>query len=264
VHETQSAALEGHFYDLKQTADRRDSGVTNLTFSDIVQDFVRTGWHESKLQKFYRASLTLYATQIFTPEFPAELAPKAFGVEKEVQPLRWVALYQGLVSPPETGNYFFVGAGDDVMIVRFQGRNVLDRCWEMQVQKRKPVAVATANYTYDWPSVVGTYIPNGFARGEPISVEKGESYPIEILIGEQPGGCSGFCLMIQKEGEEYQKDPKGNPIIPIFRLAKQALLPVQGPGRYPPYQEDGPLWTAKKPSPADSLMNGDQGSLLPQ
>jgi hypothetical protein len=140
------------------------------------------------------------------------------------------------------------------MMVRFNGRNVLDRCFEMQIQGRPPIAEATANYNYDWtiPQPGFPYIPNGFARGPTVSVNAGEYYPIEILIGEQPGGYSGFALLIEKEGVPYQKDGKGNPILPIFRVANQPLVPpVAGAGNYPVHMDNGPIWQSKPPETGD-------------
>lgn len=250
--------LEGHFYDLKQLRDRRASGVTVEEYTKIVQNFVRNGWHEGDFsRKYYRASVTLYAGQIFTPEFPAELAPQAYGVEKEVQPRLWVAVYKGVVAAPESGTYHFVGAGDDVMMVRFNGRNVLDRCFEMQVEHVPPVVEATANYSYDW-NVLGSSltIPNGFARGPAIEVNAGEFYPIEILIGEQPGGESGFALLIEKEGVPYDKDSRGNPILPIFRVANQPLIPPPpGSGNYAPHLDNGPIWQSRPAGMGDDDLD---------
>jgi hypothetical protein len=247
---------------LKQTPDRRQTNVTVRQYSEIVENFVRNGWHESTFsQKYYRASLTLYASQILTPVFPAEAAPQAYGVEKEVQPKLWVALYKGMVSPPESGTYYFVGAGDDVMIVRFNGQTVLDRCCERQSEHRPPLVRATANYSYEW-SFPGSHllddIPNGFARGLPIDVTAGNYYSMEILIGEQPGGRSGFCLMIEKEGVEYTKDSRGNPILPVFRLSSQKLItPPPGSGQYPPHLDNGPIWQSKPMGMGDDDMDSE-------
>jgi serine/threonine protein kinase len=253
--------LAGHFYDLKQLRNRRPSGMTKLGYTKVVQDFVRNGWHEGDFAgKYYRASTTLYAPQIFTPKFPAELAPQAFGVQREVKPMLWVALYRGMVSPPETGSYHFVGAGDDVLIVRFNGQNVLDRCFEMQEEKVRPVAEVTANYKYDWigPERFAEPIPNGFARGPTVSVTAGQYYPIEILIGEQPGGESGFALLMEKEGVQYQKDDKGNPILPVFRFANSPLIkPLPGSGSYPVHMDNGPIWESKPPGLGDDDLDSE-------
>ena len=63
---------------------------------------------------------------------PADEGPKAFNVSNTVKPRLWVVLYKGRVSPPESGIYHFVGAGDDVMIARLNGQVVLDRCYDLR------------------------------------------------------------------------------------------------------------------------------------
>ena len=118
------------------------------------------------------------------------------------------------------------------MLVRFNRRLVLDRCWYIRTNW-KPLA----NYSYDFST-----IPNGFAKGDAIRVEAGQSYPMEVLIGEQPGG-EGFATLLQEvEGVTYDKDSKGNPILPVFRLAdvKPAASTPDAP--YPPHRDDGPVW----------------------
>lgn len=228
-------ALVGTFYDLKQTRNRKETGVTPDQFHRIFRDFVEDGWRASSLAKYFRSPNRLYATQIFIPNMSADEGPKAFEMQKEVQPSRWLVHYQGSVSPPVDGKYHFVGGGDDVMIVRFNGKVVLDRCWEQRDEQWH----APQNYDYGY-----TGIPNGFARGDAVEVRVGEYYDIEILIGEQPGSLVFFSLLIEQEGVEYQKDAKGNPILPVFRLADIAVPDAQPGQTFPPYQPNGPVWKA--------------------
>jgi hypothetical protein len=42
-----------------------------------------------------------------SPDMMAGVAPKAFGVEKTVEPNHWLIHYKGRVSPPENGRYRF-------------------------------------------------------------------------------------------------------------------------------------------------------------
>ena len=70
---------------------------------------------------------------------------------------------------------------------------------------------------------------------------------MEVIIGEQPGGKSFFALLQEVEGATYDKDKKGNPILPVFRMSN--ARPVAGtPQRpYPPHRDDGPVWKAVPP-----------------
>src|SRR5581483_10573497 len=93
------AGLAGTFYDLKQTRDRRPTGMDPHKYADELTRFVQNGWSQSVLEKYFKGPQALYAQQIFVPSMPADEGPKAFGLEKDVQPGMWVAYYRGRVSP---------------------------------------------------------------------------------------------------------------------------------------------------------------------
>ena len=142
---------------------------------------------------------------------------------------------------PDSFTFHFVGAGDDVMLVRFDGRLVLDRCWYIRTNWK-----ALANYSYDF-----SQIPDGFAKGDAIRVEAGKSYPIEVMIGEQPGG-EGFATLLQEvDGVNYDKDPRGNPILPVFRMADVKPAASTRATPYPPHRDDGPVWKVVPPLPSN-------------
>jgi hypothetical protein len=232
--------IAGHFYDLKQTQSHGPTGMTPQKWATEVTNFVMGSWNEGQLAKFFKGPTTLYTTQIFIPDMPAEAGPSAFQVDKEVQPRMWLAHYKGSVIAPETGAYHFVGAGDDILIVRFGGRLVLCRGWDNpKFGIVKTNWHAQANYNYGF-----TNIPEGFAKGDKIEMRAGDSYPIEVLIGEQPGGRMFATLLIEKEGVTYEKDSKGNPILPAFRMSDSKLPDLQKGQSYPPHQEGGPIWRA--------------------
>ena len=228
------AGLEGTFYDLKQTTTRQATNMTPDLYGKIVTGFVSGGFNEGLLARFFHAPSLLYTTQIWIPRIPADRGPAAFHLENVVKPSMWCVLYKGTVVAPQSFTFHFVGAGDDVMLVRFNRRLVLDRCWYIRTNW-KPLA----NYAYDF-----TTIPNGLAKGDAIHVEAGQSYPMEVLIGEQPGG-EGFATLLQEvDGVTYDKDSHGSPILPVFRMAdvKPAASTPDAP--YPPHRDDGPVWKA--------------------
>ncbi len=237
---TGGSGLEGFFYDLKQTPGRQPTGMDINKYVTVVSDFAKGGaFNEGLLARFYKSPKPLYATQIFTPSIPADQAPAAFGVQNEVQPKMWVALYKGTVVAPDSGRYHFVGSGDDVLMVKFDNRFALDACWFDSTAGLKPAGFY--HFKYHSPS-------KGFTRGEAFTVEAGQSYPIQVLIGERPGGFQCALLYVEKEGENYTKDAGGNPILPIFRTAAVALLPPSPGTSYGPHAEGGPVWkvTAEK------------------
>ncbi len=231
-----ASAFTGTFYDLKQTRARKPTGMSPDDYHKVFRKYIAENWKESILREYYRAKDSIYATQIFTPDMPADEGPRAFGVEKEVQPSRWLVHYRARVSPPQDGIYHFVGAGDDVMLVRFDGKLVLDRCWHQHDEQLPP----EQNYLYGW-----TAIPNGFGKGTAIHVKAGEYYNMDVLIGEEPGGRCYASLLIEQEGTAYERDKHGNPILPIFRLAEGAIAEPPPGQTYPPFLADGSVWKAR-------------------
>jgi hypothetical protein len=259
-------SLEGTFYDLKQTSKGRPSDVTNESIRDIIYEFVNRGWKESILNDYYRAQQKLYQTRIYMPVMPADAAPAAFSCEKEVQPSRWVVVYRGMVSPPRTGKYRFIGAGDDVLVVRFNGKHVFDHGWTSgttgmylagkgvevlkgvredeamkdRFKKDYPMKMPVKYYEYDttrnWNAPLG-----GLAVGAEFEAEAGKKYPIEILISEIPGGLFCASLLIEEVGQKYAESSSGSPVFPLFRLDGE-LPPPTTSDNAPPYDPNGPVW----------------------
>ena len=131
-------ALVGTLYDLKQLASGGPSKLDqDHGFPDEVGKFVAGGMNDSYLAKYFVAPKPLYTTQIFIPKIPADQGPGAFGLAGRVQPKMWIVHYKGTVIPPESGTYHFVGAGDDILVVRFNGAVVLD-CGAMTPSGRNP------------------------------------------------------------------------------------------------------------------------------
>ena len=141
--------LQGVFYDLKQTRDRRptddfrnDPGTGSYHHPrvaptlKIMQAFVNGSWqraydnegnvHYPALDKYYSSPTRLWTSCFFTETIPAGEAPRAYECDKEVKPAAWVCIYSGNVVAPFTGKFRFVGTADDVMFVRFNKQIVLD------------------------------------------------------------------------------------------------------------------------------------------
>ncbi len=213
-----STQLQGILFDLKQTVDRKPTGVDAAKYHDILIKFVDRRWDESVLAPYYRSAKPLYSTGILIPMMPAILGPKAFGLEKEVEPGRWIVWYKGKVSPPAAGRYRFVGLADDILLVRVDGKTVLDGSL-FPVDKKKQVT--------PWKPIAGRW---GLRQGEDITFSSGEMKDIDIIIGEQPGGQFFASLFAMKDGETYPtKD--GQPVLPLFQIGPDFKLPT---GVFPP------------------------------
>ena len=144
--------LQGVFYDLKQTRDRRptddfrnDPGTGEYIHQrvaptlKIMQSFVNGSWqrqydnegrvHYPALDKYYCSPTRLWTSCFFTEDIPAAEAPKAYQCERDVKPAAWVCIYSGNVVAPFSGKFRFVGYADDVLVVRFNKNVVFDYGW---------------------------------------------------------------------------------------------------------------------------------------
>ena len=72
-------------------------------YPEVIKKFAKEGFRESVFSTYFKAPNALIATQFMMPDMDAQEGPKAYGVDKEVKPSRWCALYKGKVSPPKTG-----------------------------------------------------------------------------------------------------------------------------------------------------------------
>jgi len=222
-----SDALVGYLYDLKQKADKTPSDMMgpasevldtgnkfNRKYAEILTEFVRS-WNSKVLDDYYKSPDALSSYQIFIPSMQAGAAPNAFKVQKEVRPLRIAVHYKGNFTAPTTGKFRFVGWGDDVLAVRFNRKTVLDA----GITRVAPtIAQEAAGLAF----VGGP--TNRLTAGEWFSLNEGKSYPIEVLIGEQPGGIFYAFLMIEEKGADYEQrvGDKG-PLLPVFQMAPTDL-----------------------------------------
>ncbi len=226
-----ASGMEGIFYDLKQDRKRKPSGISRADYGSVISKFIDENFDFSLLKDFYEASTPLYANEVMIPKISATEAPAAFGVEKEVEPRMWVVVYRGQVTPPRSGTYRFAGVADDVIAVKLDGKVVLESALWRQ------------------PQVAGTTILNlGISRpvrqGPPVKLVAGTYYPIEILVGEQPGGGFFAHLMVEEVGASHKKTEAGIPILPRFVVeGKERFNAKEVAGRdVPANNHDTPPW----------------------
>ena len=269
------STLTGTFYDFKQTAAGSPTNITPDQAALLMKDFITGGWHESKFAKYYKSPTKLYNSHIFITRRAATEAPKAFKCEDKVKDSRWCAIYRGKVAAPKSGTFRFVGAGDDAIVVRFDGKNVFDYGWyqltvtkggataggeyykymtgqskndvikkelrKAGIYKNFPVPMYKYTGMNHWNNALG-----GLATGAEFTVEANKVYPIEILVSEIPGGEMGAILLIEEIGaKDVKKDKQfGSPILPLFRT--NYALPEPAKGEAPPFDPVGIIWKAVK------------------
>lgn len=229
----------GTFYDLKQTpegeptkigdffAENGPYGAAEEAAIAVVKRFL-SSWNTKILDDFFKAPKLKYSTAFMMPVMDADQAPKAFGVDDQVNPSFWLCHYVGQIAAPETGQYRFCGLGDDVLAVRVKGRLVLDACWHNKIglltnwssndgdNRRYPLDGDTAD-SNDYLNFYSTLV-----LGDWFTLKKGERVDVEILLGELPGTAFSCRLLVQQKGKEYKMVPYSGgerPVLPIFKTA---------------------------------------------
>jgi hypothetical protein len=255
-------ALTGTFYNLNYDEKGEPLETDKPELFKAVNDFVTGRWRDSELARFQKAPRKLYQSRIYMPAMDAAVAPAAFSLTPDPHP-RWIVVYRGTVAAPFTGKFRFVGAGDDSLAVRFNGKNVFDYGWIpataplegfkealngserlkgafRNCPMQPPVTFYQFSTTANWNQGIG-----GIAAGPEIEVTAGKEYPVEILISEGWGGLFGATLLIQESTANYAKTPEGAPIFPLFRTESSLPEGIKG-DNLPPYDPKGPVWRVTK------------------
>ena len=224
--------LPGTFYDFKQNKAGKptpmmggapekfgdpSNGPAIGLYNKEVNEFFDKGFAVSSLSNVFRAPDTLLASQIFIPPCPATEAPKAYGVDKECKPSRWIAHYRGAVKAPQTGKFRFVGSGDDFMAVRWNRKVALDSGYQQFLTGGENVYKDFGNKKCDETHPSRTGKP--MRAGPWISITKDAEVPMEVVIGETPGGTFYAILCI----EVMAPNGKGEGNLKLFRLTSDEL-----------------------------------------
>lgn len=232
---TQSeAALTGVLYDFKQTPDRQPTTVTQASYSELIQEFLLKDWDERVLNRYYRVTRPVFTTQIFIPRMSADRAPRAFGVEKLMEPSLWLIHYKAQVSAPSPGTWRFVGSADDMLAVAVNQKTVL-------VAPRYDIVMPKITWRSSEPD--GRHAANNPSRiGDWITLEAGQIIDLDIIIGERPGGSCNAFLFIEKKGGKYETDSEGHKILPVFQVAPLDIAPLEDAYLGPTFARGHPPW----------------------
>lgn len=269
----------GRFWDLKKTYNGQDSrfaaATSNQDVLALISQFYNGGWNSGLFSPYLEAKARLYTSCFYMPNCLDREAANAYDPKKTqgLKACRWVAVYRAKVKAPMSGTFRFLGAGDSVLAVRFNGRNVL-ACglhkltagangWnaffydegnniDMKEEDRKGL-IAYTGCEY-WNGLFG-----GFRAGEAFTVESGQWYDMDVLVTEIGGGNFGFCLLIENVNEEGgAKTKDGKPLFQLFRTnfaAPDADVMYDNDIKFkdddmrvnPPYDVDSMVWPAKLP-----------------
>jgi len=247
-----STLLAGYFYDMKQTSDRKPTGMTPELWRPIMAKYIAQGWDDSLLEPYYKSKLPLYTSAFAISTRLSEEGPKAFGLEKEVQPAMWVAHYHARVMAPQEGEYRLVGFGDDLMEVKIKGAYVLDAGWvslSRKVDLHQSLPIVWSKFYGKAGEDRSSEMPgmgpaNGFLKmGPTFHMDTAEPVDMDVLIGDQ-GGEVAFFLLIEKVGNTYEKLPDGTPKLPFFQISTAPAPTFQNNEEHPPYSTTPEPWQA--------------------
>jgi len=203
--------FEGTLYDLKrQRNGRPDSIVMDYReIYDVVRKFIKGGWNPSTLGRYYRSSNKLYSPTIMIPSIPSQFAPWSFN-EPNMAAYAYMLHYKGQLVHPEGGRFRFLGMGDDFLVVRVNGRVVLD--WanifrDSWSGKRSKLSNYHLGHASAWV-------------GQWMDLEPGVPLDMEVIFGEASGGLFAAMLVVEEEGVDYPNNFEHGPMLPIFKTAE--------------------------------------------
>lgn len=215
---------------------------------------------------FSRSSVTPYRSFFYQPFLSSDTAPKSFSNDSKFSPgVGWVGIHAGYVMAPFTGKFRFVGYGNDALVVRFDNQLVLDYgCYALSIGKKLddtwdfiPILSGTAARTDPQKRMVlenpiyskckldlysaSMFDKHGMAKGVPVSVIRGQCYPIEILVSDIEQ--NRFCMALFAERLDSDGNPlKENPVkLPLFRTTSE-LPGHSSDSSFPDFDEDSPIW----------------------
>jgi len=208
----------GTFYDFKRDRTGRDIPMDPDMYLKALKDFVVSGWKPAKLGKYYQSPKKLYATTFMIPTILSSVAPAAFD-EADTLGYCWAAHYTGKLVHKDGIKFRFWGQGDDILLVRVDGKMVLSACWP-GISESYFTSLWQTSSSYSRRFYLGN---NTSVVGDWITLEPGVPLDMEVLIGEKPGG--GYCamLLVEVEGVEYENGPQNNPLLPMFKTSEPSL-----------------------------------------
>jgi hypothetical protein len=241
--ESASSTLRGTLYDLKM--DKARNPIEH-DYNALMSKFAKNQ-DKAVFAKFYQVARPLYNTHIYMPMMPAVEAPKAFGVENEIQPSEWIVHYEGVFTAPKSGTYRFAAYADDVILVAVNGKLVADGS-RISIGITPGESYSGAEPTED--TLKRHRLANGYlGYGKWFNLTQGVPTPIQVVIGERPGGEFCSFLFIEEKGQKYPEVDVGGdkrPLLPLFRMQDVSVDSGGASERSaPPFLPNGPVFQNK-------------------
>ena len=231
-----SGALTGTLY-LMPSEHYKTNQEEFQAFEKWMRSVNASGWSESHFTALLKSPKQLFATQILIPKVTASEAPKAFGVAAQDSLVRFFIRYRGKVSPPRSGTWRFVGYGDDTMIIRINGKVVLEAAAPFERKKTGPTGWSRRNFH--------VYPGGKYTIGDWVYLSDTTAYEMEVCLSEEPReGDTSAILLVEEQGGSYEKTASGAPILPPWTLAPDPAV-AAGKLGVPVLSKGAPVWISR-------------------
>lgn len=205
------AGLPGVVYDFKQNPQKQEIPFDAGRYFQTVKALGAAGFPAGEVQGYFRVPpLQRRFAYLAMPVEEADLAPWTLGAEQSMQPTGWIAHYSGVVTPPTSGEWRFVGYFDDALAVYINGQPVLDGSRDEMINAGVPQPDATLRQAFGTGAVL-----NGKAYAGKWVALNGPTR-IDIVVGERVGSQMGGLLMVENRRTAYNVRSDGSPILPPF------------------------------------------------
>lgn len=258
-HPNVEGCLIGRIVDFKTNAD----GTPRVAYSaegsywKDAKNLVDRNFAEEAFAPFFAPPRRVALTHLWIPPQTSVNGPKAFGVGDVMKPSGFAVYYTGTLKAARAGRYRLWGYFDDFMLVRVDGKTVLDAVWNTGGL----VAGMMTGWKTSDPQAVGRVkCPQAggkLAPGDWFAVDPGRPRALELFVGERPGGMVGGVLLIEQEGVDYAQAADGTTVLPVFAvrpLAETVKLDL-AEAAYP-MSVDSPRFNAK-PRNVAAATQGD-------
>lgn len=205
------AGLPGVVYDFKQDPQKQDIPFDAGRYFKKVKALGAAGFPAGEVQGYFRVPpLQRRFAYLAMPVEEADLAPWTLGAEQSMQPTGWVAHYSGVVTPPTSGEWRFVGYFDDALAVYINGQPVLDGSRDEMINAGEPHPDGELRQPFGTQAAL-----NGKAHAGKWVALNGPTR-IDIVVGERVGTQMGGLLMVENRRTAYNVRSDGSPILPPF------------------------------------------------
>ena len=203
-------SLPGRVYGLKKGAfptKPMKTVISDYVISKHILPLIHSGFSDQSCLEGMVQGMPLRFTGITGTynRFPQRTQLAPYSIEHG-----WLAWYKGKVVSPEPGRYRFWGYADNHLLVSINGNPVFEGS-RYDSHFRNELEIPRKNH----PALPCLNAQAGFASGGWFEIGH-EPVRIDLLFGETSKNLTSGLLLIEKEGDSYEKTYWGQPRWPLF------------------------------------------------